>query len=288
MGSSGLTLKPSRMYHQDVFGDPMLSSKSTRGHGSQQLSATWGNLRREVSKNALSSNDPFVENLDPDPMIKFLPTKHVQKIQNLTEIVKGGCVQVDVEGATTELTGFGLVHTNPEMFKNTIISSEAPPIETEGTLQNAVGPAFEAGPTDKIKWRCFNLPKYGQVLGFTAPSKMTPWIKFKTLSTDKINGGNLAANKIWELIGIPCDPPSDPDQVTLDITETQEKAILKRKIQVVSVLRPAKRLKFQKTADDEKGVIVVEGQKFTDVSPAITKRIMGLVKTHGKQDGIKN
>jgi len=286
MGSSGLTLKPSRMYHQDVFGDPMLSSESTRGRGSQQLSATWGNLQREVSKNALSSNDPFVENLDPDPMIKFLPTKHVQKIQNLTEIQLGTAIEVDIEGATTELTGFGLVHTNPEMFKTPIISSKAPPNGTEGTLQEHV--AFEAGPADKITWRCFNLPKFGNVLGFTAPSKMTPWIKFKTLSTDKTNGGNLAANKIWELIGIPCDPPSDPNQVTLDITETQEKAILKRKIQVVSVLRPAKRLKFQKTADDEKGVIVVEGQKFTDVSPAITKRIMGLVKTHGKQDGIKN
>jgi len=265
-----------------------LSSESTRGRGSQQLSATWGNLRREVSKKALSSNDPFVENLDPDPMIKFLPTKNVQTIQNLTEIVKGGCVQVDIEGATTELTGFGLVHTNPEMFKNTITSSEAPPIGTEGTLQKVVGPAFEAGPMDKITWRCFNLPMYGQVLGFTAPSKITPWIKFKTLSTDKINGGNLAANKIWELIGIPCDPPSDPDQLTLDITETQEKATLKRKIQVVSVLRPAKRLKFQKTADDEKGVIVVEGQKFTDVSPATTKRIMDLVKSDRKQGGIKN
>jgi len=47
-------------------------------------------------------------------------------------------------------------------------------------------------------------------------------------------------------------------------------------------------LKFQKTADDEKGVVVVDGQKFTDVPPAITKRIMGLVKAHGKQDGIKN
>jgi len=250
------------------------------------LSATWGNLRREVSKNALSSNDPFVENLDPDPMIKFLPTKHVQKIQNLTEIQLGTAIEVDVEGATTELTGFGLVHTNPEMFKNPILSCKAPPNGTEGTLQEHV--AFEAGPADKINWRCFNLPKYGNVLGFTAPSKMTPWIKFKTLSTDKKNRGNLAANKIWELIGIPCDRRSDPDQLTLDITETQEKAILKRKIQVVSVLRPAKRLKFQKTADDEKGVIVVEGQKFTNVSPATTKRILGLVQTQEKQEWIKN
>jgi len=271
------------MYHQDVFNDPMLSSV---GNGSQRLSATWGNLRKEVSENTLSSNNPFVANLDPNPMINFLPTKHVQKIQNLTEIVKGKSVEVEVRGTSTELTGYGLVHTSPDMFKNTITGSDAFTNGSQDSVEEFA--CFEAGPLDKIKWRCFNLPKYGLVLGFTAPSKMTPWIKFRTLSTDKTNHGNLAANKIWELIGIPCDPPSDPNQVTLDITETQEKAILKRKIQVVSVLRPAKRLKFQKTADDEKGVIVVEGQKFTDVSPAITKRIMGLVKTHGKQDGIKN
>merc|ERR1712156_215565 len=284
MGSSALTLKVSRMYHQDVFRDPMLSSV---GNGSQRLSATWGNLRREVAENSLSSNDPFVSNLNQDPAIKFLPTKNVQQIQNnLTEIVKGRSVEISTEGVSTPMVGFGLVHTNPEMFKETIVGLDVSADGTQGTVEEFA--CFEAGPMDKIKWRCFNIPKYGSVLGFTAPSNMASWIKFKILSTDKTNRGNLAANKIWEIIGIPCDLPLDPNQATLDITETQEKAILKRKIQVVSVLRPAKRLKFQKTADDEKGVVVVDGQKFTDVPPAITKRIMGLVKAHGKQDGIKN
>merc|ERR1719447_1417206 len=203
---------PSRMYYQDIFHDPMLSSA---GNGSLQLSATWGNLRKEVAENSLSSNDPFVSNLNQDPAIKFLPTKNVQQIQN-----------------------------NPEMFKETIVGLDA---STDGTRTRVEEFAcFEAGPLDKIKWRWFNIPKYGSVLGFTAPSNMAPWIKFKLLSTDKTNRGNFAANRIWELIGIPCDLPSDPSQATLDITETQEKAILKRKIQVVSVLRPAKRLKFQK------------------------------------------
>merc|ERR1712156_577100 len=285
MGSSALTLKVSRMYHQDVFRDPMLSSV---GNGSQRLSATWGNLRREVAENSLSSNDPFVADLAPDPpKLQFLPTKHVQKIQNnLTEIVKGKSVEISAEGVSTPLVGFGLVHTNPELFKTTIVGLDASADGTQGTVEEYA--SFEAGPSDKITWRCFNLPKYGQVLGFTAPSKMTPWIKFKILSTNKTNLGNLAVNKIWEIIGIPCDPPSDPNQVTMDISETQEKATLKRKIQVVSVLRPAKRLKFQKTADDEEGTIVVEGQKFTDVPPDITKRILGLLKAHGKQDGTKN
>jgi len=284
MGSCGKTLKPSTMYHQDVIRDPMLSSAV---NGSQRLSATWGNLRREVTENSLSSNDPFVSNLNQDPAIKFLPTKNVQQIQNnLTEIVKGRSVEISTEGVSTPLVGFGLVHTNPEMFKTAIVGLDASADGNQGTVEEFA--CFEAGPLDKIKWQCFNIPKYGNVLGFTAPSKMTPWIKFKILSTDKTNRGNLAANKIWEIIGIPCDLPLDPNQATLDITETQEKAILKRKIQVVSVLRPAKRLKFQKTADDEKGVVVVDGQKFTDVPPAITKRIMGLVKAHGKQDGIKN
>jgi len=272
------------MNYQDVFRDPMLSSA---GNGSQRLSATWGNLRREVAENSLSSNDPFVSNLNQDPAIKFLPTKNVQQIQNnLTEIVKGRSVEISAEGVSTPLVGFGLVHTNPEMFKETIVGLDASADGTRTRVEEFA--CFEAGPLDKIKWRWFNIPKYGSVLGFTAPSNMAPWIKFKLLSTDKTNRGNLAANRIWEIIGIPCDLPSDPSQATLDITETQEKAILKRKIQVVSVLRPAKRLKFQKTADDEKGVVVVDGQKFTDVPPAITKRIMGLVKVHGKQDGIKN
>merc|ERR1712156_121353 len=284
MGSSALTLKVSRMYHQDVFRDPMLSSV---GNGSQRLSATWGNLRREVAVNSLSSNDPFVSNLNQDPAIKFLPTKNVQQIQNnLTEIVKGKSVEISAEGVSTPLMGYGLVHTNPELFKATITGLDASADENRTRVEEFA--CFEAGPLDKIKWRWFNIPKYGNVLGFTAPTNMAPWIKFKLLSTDKTNRGNLAANRIWELIGIPCDLPSDPSQATVDITETQEKAILKRKIQVVSVLRPAKRLKFQKTADDEKGVVVVDGQKFTDVPPAITKRIMGLVKAHGKQDGIKN
>merc|ERR1711936_161966 len=284
MGSCGKTLKPSTMYHQDVICDPMLSSA---GNGSQRLSATWGNLRGEVAENSLSSNDPFVSNLNQDPAIKFLPTKNVQQIQNnLTEIVKGRSVEISAEAVSTPLVGYGLVHSNPDMFKETIVGLDASADGTRTRVEEFA--CFEAGPLDKIKWRWFNIPKYGNVLGFTAPSIMAPWIKFKILSTDKTNRGNLAANRIWEIIGIPCDLPSDPSQATLDITETQEKAILKRKIQVVSVLRPAKRLKFQKTVADEKGVVVVDGQKFTDVPPAITKRIMGLVKAHGKQDGIKN
>merc|ERR1711931_563960 len=123
MGSCRKTLKPSTMYHQEVFQDPMLSSA---GNGSQRLSATWGNLRREVTENSLSSNDPFVSNLNQDPAIKFLPTKNVQQIQNnLTEIVKGKSVEISAEGVSTPLMGFGLVHTNPELFKATITGLDA-------------------------------------------------------------------------------------------------------------------------------------------------------------------
>ena len=83
---------------------------------------------------------------------------------------------------TSELFSYGIVHNNPEMFQNTIIGMDAPdgpdaPIEEWA--------AFEAGPMDKIQWSCFNVPNYGQVLGFTAPSEIAPWIKFNTLSTHR-------------------------------------------------------------------------------------------------------
>ena len=103
--------------------------------------------------------------------------------------MKGKSVEISVEGVKTELMAFGLVHTNPEMFKTTIVGLDASADGTQGTVEEYA--SFEAGPSDKIKWRCFNLPKYGQVLGFTAPSKITPWIKFKILSTDKTSKKNL-------------------------------------------------------------------------------------------------
>merc|ERR1712223_1768315 len=123
MGSCGKDSEATTMYHQEVFQDPMLSSA---GNGSQRLSATWGNLRREVAENSLSSNDPFVSNLNQDPVIKFLPTKNVPQIQqNLLEIVKGRTVEISAEGVSTPMVAFGLVHTNPEMFKATIVGLDA-------------------------------------------------------------------------------------------------------------------------------------------------------------------
>ena len=57
----------------------------------------------------------------------------------------------------------------------------------EGTIEGTIEEwaAFDAGPVDQIKWGCFNVPNYGQVLGFTAPSGVAPWIKFNTLSTHR-------------------------------------------------------------------------------------------------------
>ena len=86
---------------------------------------------------------------------------------------------------TSELLCYGIVHNNPEMFQNTIIGTDAPDGHgtNEGTIEEWA--AFDAGPVDQIKWGCFNVPNYGQVLGFTAPSVITPWIKFTTLSTHR-------------------------------------------------------------------------------------------------------
>ena len=36
-----------------------------------------------------------------------------------------------------------------------------------------------------FQWSVFDLPNYSQVLGFTAPSRIDPWIKFNTLSTHR-------------------------------------------------------------------------------------------------------
>ena len=55
--------------------DPMLSSAPT------MISETWGNPLSEVSENPLSSNDPFNVDLESGPKIKFLPTKHIQRIR---------------------------------------------------------------------------------------------------------------------------------------------------------------------------------------------------------------
>ena len=87
-----------------------------------------------------------------------------------------------VENATKDWIGHGVVQTNPEAFKKPIIGMGAP------TNQDQQGPvqeyaAFEAGPLDQIQYRCFNLPTYGLVYGFVAPSRITPWVKFNTLST---------------------------------------------------------------------------------------------------------
>ena len=93
---------------------------------------------------------------------------------------------------TGELLSFGIVHNNPEMLQNTIIGTDAPAPApdhgtNEGTIEGTIEEwaAFDAGPVDQIKWGCFNVPNYGQVLGFTAPSEIAPWIKFTTLSTHR-------------------------------------------------------------------------------------------------------
>lgn len=91
---------------------------------------------------------------------------------------------------TSELVCYGIVHNNPEMFQNTIIGMDAPGINegtNEGTIEGTIEEwaAFDAGPKDQIKWGCFNVPNYGQVLGFTAPVETAPWIKFNTLSTHR-------------------------------------------------------------------------------------------------------
>ena len=112
-------------------------------------------------------------------------------LENIIEVKKGCSVQVQVVPATTgELLCYGIVHNNPEMFQNTIIGMDAPGINegtNEGTIEGTIEEwaAFDAGPKDQIKWGCFNVPNYGQVLGFTAPAETAPWIKFNTLSTHR-------------------------------------------------------------------------------------------------------
>ena len=92
---------------------------------------------------------------------------------------------------TGELLCYGIVHNNPEMYQNTIIGTGIGigigHGTNEGTIEGTIEEwaAFDAGPVDQIKWGCFNVPNYGQVLGFTAPSEIAPWIKFTTLSTHR-------------------------------------------------------------------------------------------------------
>ena len=111
-------------------------------------------------------------------------------LENIIEIKKGFAVQVTSTATTSELVCYGIVHNNPEMFQNTIIGMDAPGINegtNEGTIEGTIEEwaAFDAGPKDQIKWGCFNVPNYGQVLGFTAPVETAPWIKFNTLSTHR-------------------------------------------------------------------------------------------------------
>ena len=63
------------------------------------------------------------------------------------------------------------------------------PNDGQGTIQELA--SFDAGPPDKIHWSLFDLPNYGQVLGFTAPSRIDPWIKFTTLSTHRRSKSGL-------------------------------------------------------------------------------------------------
>jgi hypothetical protein len=67
-------------------------------------------------------------------------------------------------------------------LQNTIIGMDVPD-DGHGSIQELA--AFDAGPPDKIHWSLFDLPNYGTVLGFTAPSRIDPWMKFDTLSTHK-------------------------------------------------------------------------------------------------------
>ncbi len=81
--------------------NPMLFSAPAMS-GVSQISETWGNPLSEVSENPLSSNDPFNVDLESGPKIKFLPTKHIQRTQNIIEVKKGFAVQVEVVPATTK------------------------------------------------------------------------------------------------------------------------------------------------------------------------------------------
>ena len=85
-----------------------------------------------------------------------------------------------MENATKAWIGHGVVQTNPEAYQKTIYSKDAPS-KVQGTVQEYA--AFEAGPPDQIQYATFNLPTYGLVLGFVAPSTTNPWVKFNTLST---------------------------------------------------------------------------------------------------------
>ena len=65
----------------------------------------------------------------------------------MIEVKKGSAIQVKVEHATSELLGYGIVHTNPEILQHTIIGSKAP--DGLGLIQDMA--AFEAGPSDQIR-----------------------------------------------------------------------------------------------------------------------------------------
>ena len=69
----------------------------------------------------------------------------------MIEVKKGSAIQVKVEHATSELLGYGIVHTNPEILQHTIIGSKAPDgLGLMHLIQDMA--AFEAGPSDQIRW----------------------------------------------------------------------------------------------------------------------------------------
>ena len=101
--------------------------------------------------------------------------------ENINEVKRGHAIKIAVENATKAWIGHGVVQTNPEAYQKTIYSKDALTNQVPGTVQEYA--AFEAGPTDQIQYATFHLPTYGLVLGFVAPSRITPWVKFNTLST---------------------------------------------------------------------------------------------------------
>ena len=103
-----------------------------------------------------------------------------------------------MENATKAWIGHGVVQTNPEAYQKTIYSKDAPTNQVPGTVQEYA--AFEAGPPDQIRYATFNLPTYGLVLGFIAPSRITPWVKFNTLSTHPCSKSTFYFKEVRKII----------------------------------------------------------------------------------------
>ena len=64
--------------------------------------------------------------------------------ENINEVKRGYAIKVAVENATKAWIGHGVVQTNPETYKKTIYSKDAPTNQVPGTVQEYA--AFEAGP----------------------------------------------------------------------------------------------------------------------------------------------